>query len=77
MHFDTSRKTAEAYTTHTKAHESLLHDLEFTGLAIIHAWKQFQSNKVKNKAMCLIDKAVLWQSLPNPSWESAFVFLPW
>lgn len=37
MHFDTSRKTAEAYTTHTKAHESLLHDPEFTGLAIIHA----------------------------------------
>ena len=76
MHVDIPRKTAEIYTTHTKAHESLLHDPEFTVLAIVHSWKQCQGNKDKNKAMCLIDKAVWWQSLPNPNWEPPFVFLP-
>lgn len=76
MHFGTPRKSAEVYSTRTKAHESLLHDPEFASLAIIHFWKQIQGNKVKNKSMHLIDKAVWWQSLPNPSWEPAFVFLP-
>lgn len=34
IYFATSKKDAEAYTTHTKGHDTLLSDTELSGLAI-------------------------------------------